>query len=64
MVDGESLWPDYSWANVKSKYAIVFLANDQSTVIDLGVLGLLIETDTIGVDLNEREWEVVKSPWC
>ena len=64
IVDGEDLWPQYSWANVLTKYAIVFWKNDEATVIDLGVFGLLMETGTIGTDRQGKKWKVAKSPWC
>jgi hypothetical protein len=64
IVDGEDLWPQYSWADVLTKYAIVFWNNDEATVIDLGVFGLLMETGTIGSDRQGKKWEVAKSPWC
>jgi hypothetical protein len=63
-VDGKDLWPKYSWADVLTKYAIVFWDNDEAIVIDLGVFGLLMETDTTGTDLQGRKWEVGRRPWC
>jgi hypothetical protein len=64
IVDGQDLWPKYSWANVLTKYAIVFWDNDQATVIDVGVLGLVIDTGVNGKDLQGRQWKVAKRPWC
>lgn len=64
IVDGKDLWPKYSWANVLTKYAIVFWEKDEATVIDIGVFGLLMDTGVNGKDLQDREWEVAKRPWC
>jgi len=64
IVDGEDLWPKYSWANVLTKYAIIFWDNDEATVIDLGVFGLLMDTGATGTDLQGRMWKVARRPWC
>ena len=64
IVDGQDLWPKYSWANVLTKYAIVFWENDEATVIDLGAFGLLMDTGVTGRDLQGRQWMVAKRPWC
>lgn len=64
IVDGDDLWPKYSWANVLTKYAIVFWDNDEATVIDLGVFGLLMDTGVTGKDREGRQWKVAKRPWC
>ena len=64
IVDGEDLWPKYSWANVLTKYAIIFWSKDETTVIDIGVFGLHMETGVEGQDLQGRRWKVAKSPWC
>ena len=64
IVDGEDLWPKYSWANVLTKYAIVFWSQDEATVIDIGVFGMNMDTGVRGKDLQGREWKVAKSPWC
>ena len=64
IVDGKDLWPKYSWANVLTKYAIVFWNQNESTVIDISVFGLLMETGINGKDLEGREWKVAKRPWC
>jgi ribosomal protein S8E len=64
IVDGEDLWPKYSWANVLTKYAIVFWAKEEATVIDIGVFGLHMDTGVEGKDLQGRRWKVAKSPWC
>lgn len=64
IIDGGDLWPKYSWANVLTKYAIVFWDNDEATVIDLGVFGLLMDTGVTGKDLDGRQWKVAKRPWC
>ncbi|MCW0221113.1 MAG: hypothetical protein OJI67_22480 [Prosthecobacter sp.] len=64
IVDGKDLWPKYSWANVLTKYAIVFWEKDEATVIDISVFGLLMETGVNGKDLQGREWKVAKRPWC
>ena len=34
IVDGQDLWPKYAWANVLTKYAIVFWNKDDATVVD------------------------------
>ena len=64
IVDGEDLWPKYSWANVLTKYAIVFWDQDEATVIDLGMFRLLMDTGVTGTDLEGGKWEVAKRPWC
>jgi hypothetical protein len=64
IVDGEDLWPKYSWANVLTKYAIVFWSQEEATVIDIGVFGLNMDTGVQGKDLQGREWKVAKYPWC
>jgi hypothetical protein len=64
IVDGQDLWPKYSWASVVSKYAIVFWDNDEATVIDLGVLGFYMDTGVNGRDLQGREWKVARRPFC
>lgn len=64
IVDGGDLWPKYSWANVQTKYAVVFWDKEEATVIDLGVFGLLMDTGATGTDLQGRQWKVARSPWC
>ncbi len=64
IVDGQDLWPKYSWANVLTKYAIVFWDNDEATVIDISVFGLILDTGVDGTDLQGRRWKVAKQPWC
>ena len=64
VVDGKDLWPKYSWANVLTKYAIVFWDKDEATVIDISIFGLLMDTGVDGKDLQGREWKVAKRPWC
>lgn len=64
IIDGEDLWPKYIWANVLDKYAIVFWSQDEATIINLGVFGLLSDTGSNGKDLQGREWKVAKYPWC
>lgn len=64
IVDGGDLWPEYTWANVLTKYAIVFWSQDEATVIDIGVFGMSMDTGVTGKDLQGREWKVAKYPWC
>ena len=64
IVDGGDLWPKYSWANVLDKYAIVFWSKEEAVVINLGAFGFLMDTGNKGKDLNGKEWEVAKYPWC
>ena len=64
IVDGQDLWPKYSWANVLTKYAIVFWDKDEATVIDISVFGLIMDTGVEGKDLQGRRWKVAKQPWC
>ena len=64
IVDGGDLWPKYSWAQVLDKYAIVFWAKDEATVINLGVFGFYMDTGQEGKDLQGRRWKVAKTPWC
>jgi len=64
IVDGGDLWPKYRWADVLTKYAIVFWGKDEATVIDLGVFGLLSDTGVNGKDLEGRNWKVARIPWC
>ena len=64
IVDGQDLWPKYSWANVLTKYAIVFWNTDEATVIDISIFGLLMDTGVEGKDLQGRQWKVAKQPWC
>jgi hypothetical protein len=64
IVDGSDLWPKYSWAKVLTKYAIIFWNNEEATVIDVGVFGLLMDTGVEGTDLQGRRWKVARSPWC
>ncbi len=64
IVDGADLWPKYSWANVLTKYAIVFWDKDEATVIDISVFGLLMDTGVNGTDLQGRDWKVARRPWC
>ncbi|UJW81181.1 hypothetical protein [Hydrogenophaga sp. SL48] len=64
ILDGEDLWPKYSWANVLTKYAIVFWDKDEATVIDISIFGLLMDTGVEGKDLQGRRWKVAKQPWC
>jgi hypothetical protein len=42
----------YSWANVLTKYAIVFWNNDEATVIDIGVFGLLMTIKFLSDQIN------------
>lgn len=64
IVDGKDLWPKYRWADVLTKYAIVFWDNDEATVIDISVFGLNMDTGVNGQDLQGRRWKVAKQPWC
>ena len=64
IVDGQDLWPKYAWANVLTKYAIVFWNKDDATVVDISIFGLLMETGVEGKDLQGRRWKVAKQPWC
>ena len=64
IIDGGDLWPRYNWANVLTKYAVVFWDNDSATVIDLGVFGMLMDTGVDGTDLQGRRWKVARRPWC
>lgn len=64
IVDGQDLWPRYSWANVLTKYAIVFWDKDEATVIDISVFGFIMDTGVEGKDLQGRRWKVAKQPWC
>ena len=64
IVDGKDLWPKYSWANVLTKYAIVFWNKDEATVIDISIFGLLMDTGVDGKDLQGNKWKVAKRPWC
>lgn len=64
IVDGKDLWLKYSWADVLTKYAIVFWDKNESTVIDISVFGLLMDAGGNGKDLQGREWKVAKRPWC
>ena len=64
IVDGKDLWPKYSWANLLTKYAIVFWDRDEATVIDISIFGLLLDTGVDGQDLQGRRWKVAKQPWC
>lgn len=64
IVDGEDLWPKYPWANVLTKYAIVFWNQNEATVIDISIFGLMMDTGVTGKDLQGRQWKVAKRPWC
>ncbi|MNV36676.1 hypothetical protein D3C71_1281640 [compost metagenome] len=64
IVDGGDLWPKFSWANVLTKYAVVFWKQDEATVIDLGIFGLLMDTGVEGTDLQGHKWKVARRPWC
>lgn len=64
IIDGKDLWPKYSWANVLTKYAVVFWNTGEATVIDISVFGLIMDTGVDGVDLQGRRWKVAKQPWC
>ncbi len=64
IIDGQDLWPKYSWANVLTKYAVVFWEGDEATVIDISGFGLVMDTGVNGEDLQGRKWKVAKRPWC
>lgn len=64
IVDGMDLFAKFRWADPTSKYAIVFWKQDEATVIDLGPLGLYMDTGVDGKDLDGRRWLVAKTPWC